>query len=63
MRTNWQNPQILFGWVLLLGTLLGLWFSLQIGSYTVGVPMGITLSLLVAKVTHRMGVGIRRFRR
>lgn len=60
MLQRLSNPQSVFVWWMVLGLLLGLYFAQLIGSFTVGVPMGIVLSLLVGKATYRISRGLTR---
>lgn len=60
MLQRLSNPQSVFVWWMVLGLLLGLCFAQLIGSFTVGVPMGIVLSLLVGKATYRISRGLTR---
>jgi len=60
MLQRLSNPKSVFLWWLIIGLLLGLAFSQAINSFTVGVPMGVALSLLVGKATYRISRGVIR---
>ncbi|MCB0635596.1 MAG: hypothetical protein KDC54_03210 [Lewinella sp.] len=58
-----SNPQyVVFFW-LALGLILGVWFGLMINSFTIGIPMGLALSMLVGKTTYRISRGLTRLMR
>jgi len=48
------NPKAVFIWWLIIGLLLGLYFAQLVGSYAVALPMGIALSLVMAKASYRV---------
>jgi len=54
MLQRLSNPKSVFAWWLAIGLILGLTFSLSINSFTVGVPMGVALSLLIGKASYRI---------
>lgn len=60
MLQRLSNPKSVFAWWMVLGLLLGLYFAQLIGSFTVGLPMGIVLSLLLGKATYRISRGLTR---
>lgn len=60
MLQRLSNPKSVFAWWMILGLLLGLYFAQLINSFTVGIPMGIVLSLLLGKATYRISRGLNR---
>lgn len=60
MLQRLSNPKSVFAWWMVLGLLLGFYFAQTIHSFTIGVPMGIALSLLIGKASYRISRGLTR---
>lgn len=56
------NPKSLFGMWMIMGLVLGLYFGFIIQSMTIGLPIGLCLSFLMGKVSHRVTKGILRLK-
>lgn len=60
MLQRLSNPKSVFAWWMVLGLMLGLYFAQMIDSFSIGIPMGIALSLLVGKASYRISRGLTR---
>ncbi len=60
MLQRLSNPKSVFAWWMVLGLMLGLYFAQMIDSFSIGIPMGVALSLLVGKASYRISRGLTR---